>query len=339
VLSVVFGPDLTRLQPLILLGGGVYVKTRHEAGPATLVSAFGVRHPLRRLCSVTAMLERLHAGNRSQVRQLLLRELARRRAESCSDPFAYFLDYLAPAFRERDWSEERSLVAGEPAVVPEPPDLSAQVEAALANIPVPRLPSPSLVILGRVWLLGSARVAPGRTCVIAPEGALALTGEYVTVWTLESDWRARVQSFISSAAARLAEVSHDRVPADLRAARGELSRAGCLQVGDLLFLAGTPPLLGHILPPHYNRALGRYSARDLAVAAPLELPPKVGSLSIWERTSAGGWTQVGLPHGLCLGPKVSGEIPDQPGLNLAAHLRWAAVRLAGNGKFHEADPD
>jgi hypothetical protein len=109
-----------------------------------------------------------------------------------------------------------------------------------------------------------------------------------------------------------------------------------LQDGDLLFLPGNPPRVGHLLPSHYNHVLGRQSHRDLAMTAPLVLPPQVVSPRVYKRTSE-RWEPMHLPHGLCLGGDPPRDRPNSPGLTLAAYLRWAAVRIATNGRFNAND--
>ena len=91
------------------------------------------------------------------------------------------------------------------------------------------------------------------------------------------------------------------------------------------------------MPPHYNTALGRATGRDLALVAALTFPPQIGSLQVYGRASSGTWHAVTLPHGLCLGKSPRGTIANQPGLALAAYLRWAAARVAVNGRFNQYD--
>lgn len=337
-MSYVFDPDMQRLQPLVLLRDDVYVKTRQETGSAALVTALGIEHPLRRLCSARTLVEHYHRGNRQKFHQILQEELEKHNAASCTDPLAYFLEHLAPAFLERDWNEDYRLT-GQPANDTTLPDLSAEVSEIVDDFPVPQLPTPSLWVLGRVWLLtGTTPTVSGRVYVRFNGTTLSLTGEYMPVRTLESEWRTGVQQYISDAAVQLAQKTQPGSDSTgLVKAKAGLSRTGFLQVGDLLFIAGQPPRLGHVIPSHYNRTLGRQSARDLAVTAPLVLPPTISDLRVYYQQSSGGWKVLQLPYGLCLGPGPSGRFQDAPGLAVAAYLRWAAVRIAGNGRFHESD--
>jgi hypothetical protein len=339
VLSALFGEDLARLQPLVVLDDGVYAKTRGEAGPATLVTAVGVQHPLRRLCSHAALARRHRDANKSALLELLRQQMEHRRASASADPLGYFLHYLAPAFRERDWGDERSPSYAAP---PRPvrSDLSVRMAVEIASLPIPVFPCPSLVVLGRAWQLveTTAPECRGRTHVVVGAGTLGLTGGCRSAWSIESEWLAQANNAIALVAGRLAALS-DSEPEwpDLAPERERLASRGSIESGDLLLIAGAPPLLAHVLPSHYNSTRGRQSERDLAVAAPLELPPRLGSVAVYERARDGRWGWLSLPNGLCLGPGAPSMIPDEPGLNLAAYLRWAAIRLAANGRFHERD--
>ena len=159
----------------------------------------------------------------------------------------------------------------------------------------------------------------------------------MTVKALESVWHEQVAGCIVETATRLVRqgVLHGDV-VTLRQAQHELSHGGFLQCGDLLFIAGSPPRLGYVIPPHYSRTFHRQSKEDLAMAAPLTLPPTIGGLEVYQRTS-GRWAAVKPPRGICLGEQPANGIQDAPGLALAAYLRWAAWRVASNGRFHEHD--
>jgi hypothetical protein len=92
-----------------------------------------------------------------------------------------------------------------------------------------------------------------------------------------------------------------------------------------------------VLPTHYNHTLHRDSCGDLAIAAPLNLRPRLSSLRVFIRSTGANWQPFDPPNGLCLGRDPLDELPDSPGLALVGYLRWAAVRLAANGKFHAND--
>jgi hypothetical protein len=336
VLPYPFDLPFQHHQPLVFLGGDVFTRTRGPAGPAELVTALGVVHPLRRLGPAMTLVRHHLSRSRDEARRLVQAELAARQPGGM-DALRYFVEYLVPAFAERDRGEEPppdALTVREA----RPADLYAEVDACLDGLPAPDLPAPALWLCGRVWPLRAMPPGEGRLWVRWGEAPLGLTDEYRPVSTLRDEWHQAVRRFVSRAAARVAERCRrgGRLPAP-EAAREEVARSGCVQRGDLLFLPGEPPWLGHVIPPHYNRVLGGPSRRDLAITAPLELPPKLYLLAVYRRNPAGRWEPFAPPHGLCLGPGPPAVRPESPGLALAAYLRWAAVRIAANGQFHVSD--
>src|SRR5688500_10284336 len=101
---LLISPAFQCLQPVVFARGGeVYLKTRRQAGAVTLVTASGVVHPLRRMCSPGALMGHIRRDNAANARQLLEAELARRRAAACSDVLRYVVEQLAPSFGARDW--------------------------------------------------------------------------------------------------------------------------------------------------------------------------------------------------------------------------------------------
>jgi hypothetical protein len=122
----------------------------------------------------------------------------------------------------------------------------------------------------------------------------------------------------------------------LTAALATLTKQGFVQRGDLLFIQGSPPLLGYLIPKHMNLGLGRMIDGNVAMAAPFTLPARISRLNVVHKQQ-GRWVPLRVPHGLCLGrgPRAQSTLP--PELKLAAYLRWAAVTVAQNRKFHEAD--
>jgi hypothetical protein len=336
MMNFTLGTLAQRLQPLVFLGNEVYAMTRLESASAALVTALGVEHALRPLGSLDTLREHHLRINAPGARQLLQIELARVGAARCSDPLRYFVEYLGPVFRERDCKEDELLDPGsdehEPTV-----GVAGELSLPSDQIPAPVSPSPSLWLLGRVWMLRPMPPQGGRMYVRWGGGTLGLSGDYVLASTLQTEWRKEIAVFVAESARRLAEgLRGSEKSAALGKAREFITRNGCLEMGDLLYIPGNPPYVGHVLPPHYNRVLGRRSHRDLAVAAPLVLPPRVAGPYVYRRRAA-AWEPFALPHGLCLGPAPPAGWPDCPGLALAAYLRWAAIRLAMNGRFHSSD--
>jgi hypothetical protein len=324
------------LQPLVLLADGFYAPSREGAGDAELELARGRAHPLRLLCGSQVLSDRLGQSGTREAERLLREVLPRLRAAAAgTDALSYFVQYLAPAVRARDRGEEPG--GPERPAAPEPADLATAASAACRGAPPPVLPSPSLWILGRVWRLRPTTEEKSGPRVRRGTSIFALSGECSSVRSLAAAWQNALGRFVEAAASALLERARRAGETDeLRRVREELRRGGYLQEGDLLYFPGPPPLVGHLLPAHYNQTLQRESRGDIALVAPLELPPRLVSRRVLVRTAA-GWQPFDPPHGICLGGEPPGEPPESAGLALVGHLRWAAVRFAANGKFHASD--
>ncbi len=156
---------------------------------------------------------------------------------------------------------------------------------------------------------------------------------------VEDSWRVEIRAWLARTVAKLTECNTALAESStLAQARVQIDREGFFQQGDVLFLPGAPPRVGHVLPPHFNRAIGRDSKRDLAMVAPFNLPPRIVGPQVYSKTCEGRWAPLQLPHGLCLGGNPPPDVrPESPGLALLAYLRWAAARIAANGAFHASD--
>lgn len=328
-----------RLEPVVFLADGVYVKSDRFDDGATFVTAQGRAHALRRLCSRRALDEQVIRRNIGAVGRLIRSRLARTRTENCRDDLRYFVDGLLPAFQGRDWSEHFDIDATREAA--KPPcagGLAGAVDAVSPALPAPVLPTPSLLLLGRVWRLATVQGAARGDHVCYGGKKLVPSHNPVSVGRINRLWREAADAFAAQAVARLAEAAGDAGPCPaVAAAREEIVRTGCLERGDLLFLPGPPPRVGHVVPPHYNRVLGRHSERNLAMTVALTRPPRLATPEVFVRNDQGQWCRFYLPNGLCLGNGPPGLRPEDPGLALLAYLRWAALRIAGNGAFHSND--
>ncbi len=337
-----FDATLQRLEPLFVRDGEIFVKTRQDHGEATLVTAQGVAHPLRRLCTARTWQQHMLRLNRPLLREQLAQERAQRSPSGETGALRYFVEYLAPSFQARDWDEgyrdEAAPASAPTQAAPEPGDWAAEIAALVENVPLPEVPSPSFWLFGRVWGLAARATAPTALHVRFGQEILGLTGDYVLAQKLETQWKQRCQALVATLAQRLVDRAQTGpVPPHLQQALDEIARCGAYEHGDLLFLSGRPPRLGHVLPSHYNRILGRQTNRDLAVVALLQLPPSISHPTVYQRNCAGRWEPCPLPNGLCLGGGPPEDRPTTPGLALAAYLRWAALRIAANGKFHASD--
>lgn len=323
-------------QPLVLIGGAVLAKTGSPPAAAILETAAGVQHSLGVLGHLDSLWNMASRRLATDAEIMLRRELPRQVTELRTDALAYFVEYLAPAFELRDFSEQ-PLVARSVLSAPTPVDWSREIKQVARALPAPEVAQPSLWMLGRAWRLREGVAKHGCWQIHMDARCYSLSGDFSFVSTLATDWQHRVVRLVKVRAVDLA--SRMGEPQATTQARQELKTRGCLERGDLVLLSGSPPLLGHVIPAHYNRTLNRSVSRDLLIAAPLALPnpaPVRTGLSIHERV-AHSWKLISPPHGLCLGPDPPMHAQDSPGIGLAAFLRWAAQRIAGNGVFHSSD--
>jgi hypothetical protein len=331
---------LKRLEPVVFLEDGVYVKTRGEGDESSsFVTAHGVVHALRRLIGRHLLYEHLVRRNAGSIRSYLQTEFARARSGRGEDELRYLVEQLLPSFAERDWSTRFSLEAGA-GVVPEfsPSERSAIFDTLWRTIPAVFVPTPSVLILGRFRLL--CIVSRTRYGYHVRHGGAVLepTGSEVPVNLVEDGWRAEIRAWLARTVAKLTECNDAGAEsATLARARVQIDQQGFFQQGDVLFLPGEPPRVGHVVPRHFNRAIGRDSKRDLAMVAPFNLPSHITHPQVYKKTPEGRWVPLRLPHGLCLGGSPPDIRPESPGLALLAYLRWAAARIAANGAFHASD--
>lgn len=329
---------LQQLAPLVFLDDWIWVKTRRGHRPLILRTAFSVAHAFSRLCSLRALHDHQRRVNRLNVRLHLATELTRRDAADWTDQLRYFIEHLVPAVNQRDWDESYEVSNALPLRAPAQ-DWTGDIAARAEATPFTDLGAPSVLIGGRMWRLQDVQSPPiNRMHVCYQKKCFVLSGEYILVRTLAEEWRGRVLDFVARSATEIAsKLSRTQNDMALHEAREEIERIGYLQRGDLLFLPGNPPRLGHMINDHFNRVLGRESHQDLAMTAPLELPAKISFPSVYQRTNSGSWHALTLEHGLCLGSDPPSERPESPGLALAAYLRWASIRIAMNRRFHASD--
>jgi hypothetical protein len=264
------------------------------------------------------------------------------------DPLEYFLEFVVPEFEARDAGEDADAADERRTKDVVNPDSHSIAEDAYRNMPLMGIPTPSLFILGRYWLLASSRTGrtdsppEGRTHVTFGDSLLMPTGEYMQESVLVEEWEAEIDRHAQNTAALLRDTRRtDRQRQRLEHRRRAFERGGFIVEGGLVLISGTPPMLGHLLPRHRNRSLGREIGADHAIVSPFLPPFAPNSLSVYGRRRA-GWTKVSLPHGICLGKgptnrKGNDPFQDCHALGLAAYLRWAAIRVATNQSFHEHD--
>jgi hypothetical protein len=332
---------LMRLEPVVFLENGAYVKTRKGADDdqASFVTARSVVHTLRRLIPRQFLDDRVVRRNAASIRVYLEAELAQAQSGRQGDELRYFVEELLPSFTERDWSTRCALeesTGGNPEL--SEGDRSRAFDSLFSTIPKALLPTPSVLMLGRIRSLRPVtKTGPGYH-VRHGRDLLEPTGSEVTVSLLADAWRAEVRAWLAGSLAKLTECNRGGAESGaLARACVQIDREGFFQQGDVLFLPGAPPRVGHVLPPHLNRTLGRDSTRDLAMVVPFTVPPRIVPPQVYTKTSDGRWAPCRLPHGLCLGGSPPDVRPESPGLALLAYLRWAAARIAANGAFHSSD--
>jgi hypothetical protein len=337
-LRFVIDVHLLRLEPVFFHERGVYVKTERTHDGAAFVTGRGAEHALRLLVPAADFHDRFVRRNATAVRNYFQAERDHAQAGNRMEELQYFVDQILPAFTARDCAAGDSLdiisERSSPATNEEP---AAVIDSLASTIPAAVLPTPSVLILDRFLTLHVVKPRAASYHIRHGDQMLEPTGEEIPLSVVESRWRAEAQAWISRSLAAMAE--RDGYPgrsSNLDRARSEIDRTGFFQSGDLLFLPGRPPHVGHVIPPHFNRAIGRNSRRDLAMMAPLHLPPRIGQVHVYTKTN-GRWTTLTLPHGLCLGPSAPHVRPESRGVALLAYLRWAAARIAANGVFHASD--
>ncbi len=338
MLTYPYDGTFQRQQPLVMLEDGtILAMTGTSPAVAVLQTAAGVQHGLGLLGQLESLWKVTSKRLVSQFESVLIQELPRRVAELRTDAVAFFA-YLANAFEQRDFSEAPYATKPLSSQASEI-DWTSEIAQAVRQIPRPQVPLPSLWMLGRVWQLRERGARNGCWHIHSGDRSFSLNGEFTFVATLAAQWQVQVARFVAEVAARLAAGIGECD--DACNARQELSQRGWIQRGDLILVSGNPPVLGHIIPVHYNRTLGRSVNRDLAITTPLTLPlspkPSRSAFAIHERGSSGLWSLVCLPNGLCLGGDPPSYPQESAGVGLAALLRWAAQILASNGIFHSSD--
>ena len=332
--------DVECLQPLVVIDGALYGVGRGGDAAMTLVSALGIPHPLRPVASARVWREHSARLRHDEFLRGVVGRISE--ARGVPDQVAYFLTVLVPRVTARDWGGAAARPVEKPAArhLPVPPlDLADLARAA----PVPTLPEPAMVASGRVWRLarqaGAAAIAGVH---VAARGDMwSLTGDYLPVRVIEERWRAAFDEAVGHAARLCLERGGDTASFDHAGALDELRRTGAVRRGALLLFGTTPPTIGHLMPRHHNASLGRQVTDDVALATPFHVgSPDAGGggLIVMGRSPQGTWSPLALPSGICLGRSA----PARPAhleadVAAVAFLRWAAVHIATNGKFHEHD--
>jgi hypothetical protein len=334
---------LQAIQPLFLSAEGLYI-VGSKPGPATvLVSAQGIVHPLKRLCDRRVLQAHAERVSANGIRARLNAELAARTTGPVADPLVFFIDVMVPGVSGRDLGHEqlqKEEFTLHNAQIGEIFECPLDLDHVLRNAPTPDLPSPSLWVLGRAWLLTQASAVPPSVHILYDGRQLAMTGEYITVKTLREQWNAAISRHCEAAASDFLSTPNVTISERLRIAHRDLADSGVVARGDFLYLGANPVRVGHMIPPHYSHTLGQRVGKELALTAPLQFPPRIpanSDLVIYQRGARGC---AAMPRQVCLGsvPAVdAAQGVAEAGVNLLAFLRLGAIRIAANGRFHEND--
>lgn len=331
-------PQALAMEPLVFSDEWLYVPGRSTQGQAFVL--LGDRRLEMRPMSMRVYREERERTLRPIIMDQLKAALPMRRLDQCTDPVVCFLS-LAAAASEIDVRLDGAPV--EPRSSEEATARDVLVVDALATVsqfPLPQWPAPSLLLLGQSWPLERQQYARGRLQVRMGNEVLGISGRPIPLARLDDVYQRTVTAFVEQATDRFTEPAAGRAPAQpgLEHAKQVVRKMGFIQDGDLILIAGRPPLIGCLLPPHHNSSFGRPCDGNMAVTYPLALPLelKMGGIGVAERFSTGRWRPAHPPHGLCCGetPVVSRGLSDKPGLALVALLRCLSTRFAQNGKFH-----
>jgi hypothetical protein len=251
------------------------------------------------------------------------------------DLFHYFQDTVAPAFSQLLRSVPDAVTQGAMEWV----RLNRSPHPSFSRIPVPQFPEPALLLFGRFWHLQQTTAQACGLSILHNGAAYAITGSYVSVAALTAKWKVDA---LRSLLGMVERPPSKEVAPDTRHFR-EFQRVGFVETGDLILLKDGM-LLGHVIPAHYSSTLSTCCDRSLAILAPLNFCDRIPAdeaLLVAGR-SGDGWRLLPLRRRVCLGARPN-EIY-QPGengnhLRLAVFLRFAAFRIAANGRFHEQDSE
>jgi hypothetical protein len=299
--------ELCCLEPLVIADGWLWCLGSDRV-EGELVTARGVCHELARLGPVDMVEEHL--------RVRMLAQLQHEEQELFeTEPLAYFLYHLVPLSRGGE-GECRA-------------QLHELPRDSAGTLPAPDLPSPSLWVLGRCWLLEEGDPKPGGLRIFLGGRCLRPCGEFFPTVELEARWRRQVEEHLPRSWALAA------IEAELAEQRAQLEEEGALIMGDLVLISNEHGLfLGHIVPPHENRQLGGWRERDLAVVTPLRLPLPASPerLEVFARVR-GRWQAIEVF--LCPGQAPAAAPDMDPGTRLILQLRWVALQIAAHGRFSE----
>jgi len=304
---------LTRsFEVVAIVGDQVLVPAQNEADAEGLL--LGTSHG--RVVLRCFPLETVRMKFAHESRSYLLR---RAEAQLRCDQLAWVVGHLMPAVEADDFGAESALR--------DKLDLHDFVQ----SLPRPVVPVPSLWLSGHGWRLQTARRRHGVPQLEYQGVTLGPTDEQWTVDRFDREWKAQLIRGFKAGAPRY--VFPPNLSALVADARQQVAQRGWFQHGSLLYLE-SPPRIGYVIPPHYNRSLGRPISKDLAITMLLE-EPMAESPEVYQKTG-NKWRVLDIPNGLCLGPSLPCK-PKGVSSGLFSYLRALGYRIRQTGRLNEFD--
>jgi hypothetical protein len=323
------------LQPLFIAGSRLFVRSEAAGCQALVVCPNGITIPLGELCSNEDFQRRHLRRSREWFRQSVEAAIAKR-ALGCLGLLGLVVDVLLPGIRARDFGTEFDTLGAASPIRPAVDSREANVD--YNAIPPLELPATALNVYGRFWLLAEGVARRRQTHVWFGHRCLVPTGDYWSASTLSKQWQANLEAVAESIASKImsAGTTAPESQAVIRASQA-VREHGAFEEGDLVFINGQPPRLGCVIPAHQNQVVGAIGAKQYAITTTLRhpIPATVTDFQVYRRTAAHRWEP--FQHNLCLGERGHFYIEHSPALANWAHLRWAAERIAINGRFHVND--
>ena len=330
-----FDVGIQRLQPLLLLDGNVLCPTGDNGSAmAWLISSSGAVVPMKRLYAIDEVFERARRASASAIHCAAQAMMRRTAARASQLPTRQFIEELAPLIEDWDWGPAALQRISPSAQVPSSPQ-SRQWQ------PEPHIdvPSPSLVVYGRIWLLAGGISNKPALQVSVGDSGYYCSGSYMRLATVSRRWDDECTRTAATLASELPRAETIQPTPAALLAEHALAARGFLELGDLLLLAGGDGIrIGVILPPHRNTTVGGWCDRTLAVSLRWDaVATPTGSIGMYCK-QADGWLPYTPPNGLCLGRSMPATSDHHnPLIGQIAFLRAAAFRIAANGRMHERD--
>jgi hypothetical protein len=302
-----------------------------------VVTASGNQMPMRRLASWCDLSEQHFAHRKAEVAQSIRRDLLQRVSRLLEQDVRRICELFTAVTRV-----EAGLRAGdfglEGAETRQLP-LEDAVEELLSIAPRPEIPWPAFSLCGRLWRLQNFEprgTQLGKLHLRFGDRIFELQGDYTLTDQVLVNWNDKLRSLLLEKADELAARvdQDDDEKADVDEAQQAIRNCGAYERGDLLFVAGPPPIVARILPPLGNVAFGR-----VAIGVPVRTPLRASPQAVFRRNGVTeSWKQLSPGRHVCTGPSKQELKPDPSPVEVLFYLRACAIRFAQNdGRFSEFD--